>query len=337
MRNLLIAVPCLLASTGAAAQGVEACDKVLIKDTLVTNSSASSDWRLAKFVNESAYSEAKTDASGNAVISGVPVGGAFKQYQENIQEMSSGYSESFSMAEARSLMWIGLSAASASAYAACLEANSSGEALIVAPGVATTTHTVLKLKWKRGDYGPPSVNLNWQATPSGNVSALPKKLNASVNWRIVQIKRPTIGSTLLTINASDKGNNVGSAAITVAHYSPPPIPKPFIAKERLKWTAVSEIVENMPLDAVGREISFSIYANSKANSENGGTIELKVHYLDLTGWHQWWGAEPIGGSGNIDIRRQTPSFKVRPEMKKIRIQSFDTDANADFIIATVYF
>lgn len=117
---VLVALPFL--SVPALAN--PACDGALIVSTYSENSSFSSDWRLAKFIDEGTWNTLRKGASANGSIQGVPVGGSYQEYKKNITKKSQGSSESLSINQARSVFWTGLDPNAPSVYRDCLDSQS---------------------------------------------------------------------------------------------------------------------------------------------------------------------------------------------------------------------
>src|SRR5205814_240941 len=74
------------------------CDAALVKSTLLTSSSAHTDWRLAVLVTRENYDSLQKDFGASTVIFGIPMGTTYNEFHTNYQLQLSGNYAGFTTA-----------------------------------------------------------------------------------------------------------------------------------------------------------------------------------------------------------------------------------------------
>jgi hypothetical protein len=182
---LILLAPIFTVSSFASASD---CDPALVKDTYSSMSAEHVDYRLATFVSEDDYNQAKHDASGSGVIYGVPMGATWSDFQENIHKFTQSMSTSLTHDQARNVIWTGLSKTSAKAYIACINASLSSGGLHLEVKEATNTDVTILATWiPVGSRDSSQAAPTWAWSGPSRVG-LPKKLTAGQT--IISLKRP---------------------------------------------------------------------------------------------------------------------------------------------------
>ena len=170
---------------------VEDCRSVLINATYSKHDSKFLDWRLAESLTQREYDHAKQNASGNAVIYGVPIGANYEDFRKHIQETRASHDESLSESQVTNILWTGLDPSSADIYGKCIDGIKGATGLSLRVVKATDEDITLFLRWTPQFGQPPSINLTWSGLSLSSSKELPLPEKAAQGSGVeVIVKRP---------------------------------------------------------------------------------------------------------------------------------------------------
>lgn len=265
-----------------------------MRDTLQQNSALSTDYRFSRYITQEQWQQRRIGAEGQTLIQGIPAGGRFEEYVNNITRYADSRQAFASFAQAANLMWTGLSAEGGAAYRACLDAYVLAQGgLHLTVLRATTSDIVLRVHYlpRRGIGSmPPTISLAWSGAIPARDTSLPQSINLGGSQDI-RILRPTVESSV-TVNSG--GSESDSIIIT------PLPPRP---QERFTVRLVDQPFRNSTYtqvrttstfrDTNGRERILAIgkqqvqdavwIAPRESEPEAVVTFQLNKRFLRLTG------------------------------------------------------
>lgn len=178
------------------------CADALVASTYTFQSSDRRDFRLASFVSEKQYEDAKHDGGADAVIYGVPVGASYSDFQSRSRELTNKLDVQISRDQAINAMWTGVDQAGFDAYGDCINQLLSAHGVHLAVKFATPTDVTVKVRYTPVGGDPHLANLSW--TWSG-ADKLPRTIPPGE--MTITLKRPSMQQQL-TVNFNGTGDTV---------------------------------------------------------------------------------------------------------------------------------
>lgn len=122
MKILIVSFLFAIVSINATlAEGVRDCDQALVRSTYSSVSADHLDAHLATLVSQESYNKITEDAKANATIYGIPMGGSWKEFKDNVQKAIASSNSSLTHDQALNILWTGLDQNASSAYSKCVD------------------------------------------------------------------------------------------------------------------------------------------------------------------------------------------------------------------------
>lgn len=150
-----------LASLSASSPAFAKCEEALVNSTFSALESNDSNWQLAQMVDERTYNSRRSGAGASATIYGIPMGGSYNQFRQNVSSRLNSTNSRWSSSQINNVLWTGLDPASTSAYSACLNSEIFSQPGLQAAVVGSgDTNILVRVRWYVP--GTPGVaNVTW--------------------------------------------------------------------------------------------------------------------------------------------------------------------------------
>jgi hypothetical protein len=189
---------------GASGLMAQDCSDALVASTYRLQSTDNRDFRLASFVTEKQYEDAKHGGNANVLIYDVPVGADYSDFQSRSREMTNKLKVRITHEQAINAMWTGIPPEGFEAYNNCIDRQLSAHGVHMAVKFATPTQVTVKVRYVPvGRTDPPVARLAW--TWAGDRAALPTTLPPGETT--ITLKRPSVEQQL-TVNSNGTGDTV---------------------------------------------------------------------------------------------------------------------------------